>query len=803
MKSTPIMLMSAFLAWISVCTPLSAQYRFQDDAAPHVISLVAFAEIFDAGKQPLEIEALVRFADNYPFLPVEGERPSLGFSDHHFWIRIRVVNDSPIPQKYYLEAGRPTTNRVDLYLIDETGSIQVLRNGDTQPFEEKSFPHRKILFPLEFAPNHAYEIFIHCKSEGELIELPLTLRSNFDLIQQSYFEQLVFGFFYGILFLAVITYLFFFFALKDMSFLYYCLYVSSGGLFQFSADGYMYQYMMPQGGWLGQYPLILLSYLMTFFLVRYAQAFLYISEYAKWINRILNGINILLAGMFFMILILPAALPASNPVINVLGLAATLMILFTVITFYVKGYPIDRFFSIGISVLVGSLVVYVMTNVGVLPHTFFTENSIKFGTGLEIIFLSLSMGNRIRILKSEKEKMQALALKKSEEMNELKSYFLSNMSHELRTPLNAIMGIAGLMVKEVKDAWIRRNCEVIQYASVGLLSSVNDILDFSKIQKGELRLENMPFEPLSVLEQISSNAAQNAAEKGLVYEFKKPPLPVPRLLGDPVRLGQIVNNVLGNAIKFTPAGRVLFEVDTSVDGSGNLTLMLTIVDTGVGIPADKLETIFESLTQENITHKRRFGGFGLGLFITRTLVDLHGGDIHLTSKQGTGTTCTIRLSYKIQQPEKQPEMIFPQDAPDLLGARVLVVEDNLINQMVMRAILRKWKHTEFLFANNGEEALAVLKENTMDVVLMDLQMPVMDGYEATLAIRNGEAGTHNSSLPILAITADVTEGSRSHALSIGINDYLTKPLDPETLYKKVTQTLSIERERASRLASPS
>ena len=252
----------------------------------------------------------------------------------------------------------------------------------------------------------------------------------------------------------------------------------------------------------------------------------------------------------------------------------------------------------------------------------------------------------------------------------------------------------------------------------------------------------------------------------------------------------MINNILRNAIKFTSTGSVSLSIEIKDTEGEYSDLDIVISDTGIGISAQKLDDIFEALTQEDISHKRKYGGFGLGLFITRHLVSLHHGDIRLESKEGVGTTCRLSLRYRVQKTENVRPSLFPKDSPDLLGANILVVEDNPVNQMVMKAILKKWKNTQASFANNGQEALDLLVSQHFDLILMDLQMPVLNGYEATEAIRAGNAGEINTGIPIIAITADVTESSRDHAMTIGMDDYQTKPIKQETLYQTVTEVLS-------------
>jgi len=778
----------------------TAQYVISVDNIPDKQSLHQFATIADVGLEELSLDEFLSKKDKFQFAQLEGANTNVGFTKNHYWLDFALRNETNQKLTYLLETARPITDLVDLYLINDKGEVSLQKSGDTMPFEERSFPHRKSIFKVEIEPGDNLQAYLHLGSDGEVINLPLILYSSDEFLKVTYLDQLVFGFFYGILALAAITYLFFFFAIREKSFLYYSLYVISIGLMQFALDGYFYQYITPSGGWLSLRAVILFAGISTFFLGRYSQLFLNINTHSKIFRKVYYGFFALVALAIFCIIFIPSFLEFSYPVANALGLILLLIIISAIINLLIKKVKVDGFFITGISFLVLGFVIFILNNFSVIENSFWTENSPKFGTGLEIIFLSLSMGNRIRQLRSEKEKMQSLALQKAEEMNEHKSYFLSNMSHELRTPLNAIMSMASELSREAKDDESRKNAEIIKYASIGLLSSVNDILDFSQIEKGDLKLDIERFEPAKVFETIRANAINQAKDKGLHLQFEIDEKLPKELLGDPLRLAQIVNNVLSNALKFTIDGFVKMELKYLAKQNKNQgQLQIIISDSGVGIPPNKIATIFDLFTQERIDDKRKFGGIGLGLSIVKSLVDLHKGKIDIQSELGIGTTCTIHLDYEvpIQDNVENNTIDFSPEKEDFGLINILVVEDNPINQMVIKIIAKKWDDAHVEFANNGEEGLDLLKRNSFDIVLMDLQMPVMDGYEATIAIRNGEAGGDKINIPIIAVTADVMEGTKKRVSQIGMDDYMSKPVDAELLRTKITHLLNERRNKSA------
>ena len=763
-----------------------SQYVFNSDAFPDRISLHNHTTMVNVANRDLNINYVISNFNSLNPSKLKTENDDLGFTQNNFWLKTVLRNNTNNKLSYYLETARPLTDLVELYTIDEATVIITKRiSGDLIPYSKRSFDNRKIIFKIEIAPQSSQQLFIHLRSDGEAIKIPMILYSSESFIKMIANEQLFFGIFYGILLLAAIVYFFFFLALSEKVFLYYSLYVFFMGLLQFALDGFFFKFVTPNGGWFSNHSVLFIAIVAVFLSGKYSELFLKIKDNSKNIYTLFNVAYVLLFTLLLITILFPSLLLASYIFVNVLTLIFLLLIIFSIGHLYYTKKSIDPFFTTGISFLIIGFTIFILYNFGILPDNFFTKYSAKIGTGLEVIFLSLSMSNLIRNLKNEKNELNRLALIRSEEMNDLKSYFLSNISHELRTPLNAIMNLIDSISTEVEDEKILKKCQIIKYSSNSLLSSVNDILDFSKIEKDELKLEVMPFDFSKVLENLNFNASNIAAEKGLTFEFSKSNSVPNFLIGDEARLTQIINNVLNNAIKFTSEGGVKFTVDSVMKSQNRASLKFTVVDSGIGIPKNKIDSIFDSFSQNNIDNKRKFGGLGLGLYIVKTLVDMQNGTIKMTSEINKGTTFEIMLDFDVEVKE---EVVIVEQAPivcDLKGKIILVVEDNPINQMVIKMITKKWLNTEVAYANNGEEAIDLLKKSHFDIILMDLQMPVMDGYEATIAIRNGEAGVTNTNIPIIAITADVMEGTKQRVSEIGMNDYLSKPVKKEILYESI------------------
>lgn len=781
-----------FLVLIMWMLPITMHAQLVPEKLPE--SIFNIAEIADLGDEKLDFETFLKREDQLEFTKVPSANSNLGFTDKNYWLRFKLTNSSEKLQKLFLETGRPITDIVTLYQVQDGEIIASFESGDLIPVKERPINHRKILFPLELEAGKDYTFYINYQSDGEVINLPINIFDAESLIEQSYFEQLVFGGFYGILFLAGIIYLFFYFGIREKSFLLYSFYVLSVILLHLGLDGYFYQYITPGAGWFSQRSILIFATFSAIAFGRYTQIYLHVKEYSPGIHKSFNYLFILLLILMVSILTVPQGIKYYYPLMNLLGILILFHIIASLVTGYVKGKSPDIFFSLGITSFFLGFLVFILNNFGVIPNSFLTEFSSKLGTGLEVMFLSLSMANRIRLLKSEKEHMQELALEKSEESNEIKSFFLSNISHELRTPLNAIIGLSKSVQEQSKDEKVKSDLEVIQYSSLGLLSAIDDILDYSRIEKKELKLDKKVFDFHKLLKEVRTLTEKQALDKNLKFIYEEIGQIPKFIIGDMARTRQILQNLLGNALKFTPEGNLKLSIETTPKSNHSVNLNIRITDTGVGIPKNKLNSIFESFIQETINDKRKFGGFGLGLCIVKALVELLDGKLEIQSEEGKGTEVIVSLDFEFTEPATTHDPDFLKNGVQDLGHKsILVVEDNAVNQMVMKSILKKWKNTTFDLAFNGVEALEKLKEAKFDLILMDLQMPEMDGYEATEAIRAGSAGSQYTQIPIIAVTADATDKARNKASAVGMDDYITKPVDREELYKKVQKCFFLQK----------
>lgn len=407
---------------------------------------------------------------------------------------------------------------------------------------------------------------------------------------------------------------------------------------------------------------------------------------------------------------------------------------------------------------------------------------------LSLLSLSLYKNNIIRtqsnLLLKEKNRELHLAKEKAEKASKARSEFLSTVSHELRTPLNAINGLTHLLLKEEPKESQLNYLHSLKFSGDYLLTFINEILEINRIESSAVQVERINFNLKKLLHDIQNSQKEQAAKNNNIYSLDIDERIPEVLVGDPTKLSQIFLNLINNALKFTKNGTVTVIATKKYRDEETTTIHFEVVDTGIGIPEDKLESIFDSFSQGSIEINRKYGGTGLGLNIVKKLIQILGGKIHLESKIGKGSTFSFDLTFAISN--FTPTLKAPEyDELVFVNKKILLIEDNKINQMITKKMLEN-KQMLCEVIDNGEDAIEAVKNNYYDLVLMDVHLPGINGTTATEIIRTFDKKTR-----IVALTAISLNENRESLLSFGMNDVLTKPFDPDDFYRIIAENVSI------------
>ena len=916
------------------------------------------------------------------------DAPGFGFTSSAYWARTTITSRLDAPATYYFELKYPILDHVEFYIPDDNGRLKKFISGDNHPFSTRPLNYTYFVFPVTLQPDQSKTCYMRCITTGSM-NIPLVLLSPIALAETTSFEYMMLGIYYGLVLVMIIYNLFLYFRINDITYLYYVTFITGFMFFQLGLNGLSFQFLWPYQIWWANNNLPFFIFFAYLFGSLFTRSILHTRHYLPRIDKLLSFYQYLgIGGMLFALVFsysasikLAAALCFTLPTHIYCGIR----IMFT-------GYRPALYYAIAWSVFLIGIVVYAMKTFAILPNTFFTQWASQIGSAWEVTLLAICLADRLYLLEKEKKQVQAeyttklekaniqldetniqlsqantelnvynidlekrisertlklsqsnkrlrqearerkLAEEKAEAANLAKSAFLANMSHEIRTPMNAIIGMSGLALRKNQDSKTEYYLQTIQSSGNTLLKIINDILDFSKIESGKMEIEATPFTLRNILENLTDIFSEKMAKKKveLIISVDKD---VPdSLQGDPLRLGQVLINLVNNGLKFTEQGEVHVKINLLNKEADDLTLLFSISDTGIGISKEQLDKLFISFSQADTSISRQYGGTGLGLAICRQLVELMDGEIKVASTPGQGSTFSFTVVFtttkKSRDGEKQIpddirnariliavhnktvqtslqnsltphgftvettgslELIFQseknsglrdfdlillgnlgdeqkiletltlirkktslqkipvilltffgqeylvrqarsldvdiflqkpvlrgqllsairkglktnharnlsqttspgQTASPVQGGRILLVEDNLINQQIVIELLSS-KGIQIVTAENGREAIKAVRNDFYDAVLMDVQMPVMDGMKATRQIRSD--GRFDN-LPIIAMTAHATKGVRQRCLEAGMDDFMTKPVEPDILLTTLSRWIKWNQSR--------
>ncbi|UVE19790.1 response regulator [Pseudomonas sp. LS44] len=743
--------------------------------------------VFEDVRGDANIDEITSSALQTSFRRLDQDVLNAGYSRSVFWLRVDLNFRPQVSrgqQAWLLELAYPPLDHVDLYLADERGGFQLIqRTGDALPFSSRQIRQNNYLFELNLQPGQPQRVYLRLQSQGS-IQAPLSLWAPTAYLEAQPGRIYVLGIIYGVLLVMLIYNLFIYLSVRDTSYLYYIFYIASFGLYQVSVNGAGIEYFWPNSPWLANAATPFLIGSAALFGSQFARSFLHTAEHSPWVDRSLCTMMGL--GGLAMALALTASYGLS------LRWATTVALLFTVVIFtagisaWRRGMRVARYFIIAWSAFLLGGIVNTLMVLGYLPNMFLTMYASQIGSAIEVGLLSLALADRINAMKEERARILYESGRKLEALNQelansnrLKDEFLATVTHELRTPMNGVIGSLELMQTVALDSELAQYQKTAASSARDMMRMVNDILALTELQAGKLYPRREPFSLRGLFDGVRAQFAPHAEVKGLSFVVELDDSLPDTLEGDAGKLAQCIGYLLDNAIKFTASGGVRLRVRRARTEQENLPLCIEVVDTGIGFAvADS--GLYQRFHQLDGSMTRAYGGLGVGLAICRQLVGLLGGVLDHQSSPGKGSR--FQISLPLSLPAQVAQALEPKRPS---GARfrhpeqctVLVVEDNAINQLVTRGMLLKLGY-QVRCADNGAQALDLLREERADAVLLDCQMPVMDGFATCRALR---ALPGCADLPVLAITAHSHSGDRERCLAAGMSDYLAKPVKFDAL----------------------
>ena len=756
---------------------------------------------------------------------IRNDSLNFGLSRSAIWLRITIANTSRQELERLLEVAFTHLHHVDFYSPAGTG-FERIATGHARPFAERAVNHRHFVFPLRLAAGVETTYYLRVAS-GTGLDIPTKLWERNAFEHDSLHEYISQALYFGMLLALGLYNLLLFASLRDRTYLHYVMFVGANALSLIAFSGVGFQFLWPQApGWSMISSMI--GFALTGLTLMLFQRHLLATEATvpvlDKVMRLMIVLNVLQMIAF-----------CTLPYHRVIGTGITLdmlnmlLALIVGITCKIRGQRSAPFFLLAFSCLVITAVLTALRSYGVtgIPN-FLAVYGIQIGSALEMLLLSLALADRFNQMKREKENAQQQlvdSLKRSErileqrvaarttellrtnrellehekaleaakevaeEASRMKSAFLANMSHEIRTPMNAVIGMAYLALRTDLTGKQRDYVEKIHRAAVSLLGIINDILDFSKIEAGKLTIEKTDFSLHEVLANVSTVTSQRAAEKGLRFVFDvADDVPV-HLNGDPLRLGQILINLISNAIKFTPQGKVQLRCRRDSSEPDGVGLRFEVEDTGIGMTPEQQAKLFQAFSQADRSTTRKYGGTGLGLAISRRLVEMMGGSMGLQSQEGIGSTFSFTMRFGLGA---QTAVSLPSLPERLLGCRVLVVDDNPAAREILTNLVDGFG-LQVNAVSNAADALVAIRNAGLgvpfDLVLADLGMPDMNGVELAHAIRN--TGLAHSPKVIL-VTAFGRDDVLRQSENAPIDAVLFKPIDQSLLHDTFVSVLATD-----------
>ncbi len=729
-----------------------------------------------------------------------------GFSRSAYWYYTPLTNRTGTANTWYLELDDPLINRVTVYTRSTDGKLTKMQAGSLIPASEKPIKARSQVFPIHLDRNETTDLYIHAVSDLPLF-LPMSLWQLEPWVEKIQLETFLFTLYFGVILAMIIYNFFIYLSVRDNVYIAYVCFLIGSALYFMSTNGFTTEYVVPEHPEIALDIIPLAISIMTLFGIIFSIMFL---ELAK--DNIFRRLLTVLALAALATPILTFAMGPKYGIMYGLPLGACACVIGLTVGYIemLRGSRVARFYCMAWTVFLFGVIVVMLVNFGLLPKNTITYDGVQAGSAIEALLLSFALAYKIKLLRNEKARAQEramalereamsareLALKnqyqaqlKEAEAN-AKSDFLANMSHEIRTPMNGVIGITELLKDTPLNLQQQEYVSIIQNSGSNLLAIINDILDFSKIEAGKLEIEQIHFDLHKLIAETAKLfSVSGQFNQDISFNYRIAPSVPKEVIGDPVRIRQILTNYLSNAFKFTNAGTVDLDVCKEQDGQ----ISFAVIDSGIGLTKEAQSLLFQNYQQADRSTARKFGGTGLGLTICKMLAELMQGSVGVSSEYGQGSRFWVRLPLPEVTTTGQPLSINQlADTTDISfrDIPVLIAEDNSVNQMVISNMLAKLE-VPFTLTENGKEAFEVFKQSPFPVILMDCEMPLLNGYEAARSIRHFEQEQALVPSIMIALTANVMEAQKKRCQEAGMDLHLAKPLTLKALRSTLIQAVQM------------